>query len=290
MDNSRPEPFSLLCSANAIGLPCNQPPGPSTQRSTSYALNPQHLFGNLVRDAQRSSDIECVANNNDENINVQCSAGFYAAIAKPIMCSISADHSLTVQGIVVTLSSYEIDTKDTSGLLVNRLLKFSLRTATIPTAIIGSLTIHLHHTSRLIQIQGSCVMPDSTPATIWFTENVLLPIFKQRGNASATQIQEINNAIIALTKDNNTMCTPASKRCGGCSRAFSTRNTPIPCPTCAMFFHKTTCWKTHRCVDPISTQQLSLSTALPLNTPSYTLTYTLAISPALSMNSTCTFS
>ena len=121
----------------------------TSTRSTNYALNSKSLFSNLVRDANLNYDILCEINNQGQNVNVKCSSGFYAAVSKPVLCSISNGHSLATNGIVSTVATDGVDTADTNGLMVNRLLKIALKTATTPPCSIGTLSIHLHHTSRL---------------------------------------------------------------------------------------------------------------------------------------------
>ena len=223
----------------------------SNTRSTSYAMNPDYLVSRLVRDANLDYDILCEQNCNGQNVNVKCSSGFYLAIAKPTLSSISEGHSLSVQGIIATLSSSTTDTIDINGLVENRLLKISLKTATVPTCSLGTLSIHLRHSTRLVQIQASFMMPDSTMAPVWFVENVLLPMFKERGNVSSKHIQGINNAILALNtipnQDKPLSDAPSTKSCGGCLKLFKGKACPVPCTTCAKFFHKTTCWKSHQC-------------------------------------------
>ena len=243
----------------------------TSTRSTSYALNSENLVSNLVRDASLVQDIICEFNCGGQNVNIKCSSGFYAAVAKPSLCSISEGHSLTVQAIVATVTTPGTDTTDMNGLAVNTLLKISLKTASTPASILGSLTIHLHHTTRLIQIQGNFKMPDSTPGPVWFAEHVALPMFKERGKFSSHHILGINNAILSLQHGNTQSVqrplpeVPANKRCGGCQRAFNGKACPMPCPDCAKFFHKTTCWKSHSCSNGSSAAAL----APPPITPAY---------------------
>ena len=242
-------PFTPVSSAT----PCITTTTTST-RSTNYALNSASLMSNLVRDASLDYDILCDFNCHGQNVNVKLSSGFYAAVAKPALCSISNGHSLTTKGIISSVSTSGLDTADINGLAVNRLLKITLRTASSPSCTLGTLTIHLHHTTRLIQIQGSFMMPDSTMAPIWFAENLLLPMFKERGAASTPHIQSINNAILSL-KPTQLQPNPKplpdnpSKKCGGCLKNFSGNACPMPCTACAKFFHKTSCWKSHHCGD-----------------------------------------
>ena len=239
-------------------------------RSTTYALNPNSLMSNLVRDASLDYDILCEFNSHGHNVNVRSSSGFYAAVTKPALCSLSNGHSLTTNGIISTVSTSGMDTADINGLAVNRLLKITLRTATTPTCTLGTLSIHLHHTTRLTQIQGSFMMPDSTMAPIWFAENLLLPMFKERGASSSSHIQGINNAILSLqaTRGHSAQgLLPGNpvKKCGGCLKNFTGNACPMPCTTCAKFFHKTSCWKSHHCGDSISPAVTSAPQSAPLS-------------------------
>ena len=76
-------------------------------------------------------------------------------------------------------------------------------------------------------------------------------MFKERGNVSSKHIQGINNAILALNtipnQDKPLSDAPSTKSCGGCLKLFKGKACPVPCTTCAKFFHKTTCWKSHQC-------------------------------------------
>ena len=75
-----PKDFSFYLSTNTTHTTHT-----TTTRSTSYALNTQSLFSNLVRDASLQDDIQCEVNCHGENVNVKCSSGFYAAVAKPAL-------------------------------------------------------------------------------------------------------------------------------------------------------------------------------------------------------------
>ena len=247
----------------------------TNSRSASYALNKDSLVSNLVKDASLDHDILCEFNCGGQNVNVKCSSGFYAAVAKPALSTISEGHSLTVQGIVATVTSSGSDMTDTNGLSVNTLLKISLRTATTPPCNLGSLSIHLHHTTRLVQIQGSFKMPDSTQGPVWFAEHVVLPMFKERGKSSFQHIQGINKAILSLKSgaslDSTAQIQPdisSNKRCGGCLNLFTKRTSPIPCTGCAKYFHKRNCWKSHTDCPVSSLTPPSTSSGLPPPTSS----------------------
>ena len=44
---------------------------------------------------------------------------------------------------------------------------------TVQNDEIGGVTVHTHHSNRLIQIQGRCIMPDNNSGAVWFAKVVL---------------------------------------------------------------------------------------------------------------------
>ena len=60
---------------------------------------------------------------------------------------------------------------------------------------IGVVRVHLRHSTRLVQVQGSAKMPDKTTAAVWFTEQVLSDKFKQLARARSFKITEFNENI-----------------------------------------------------------------------------------------------
>ena len=147
---------------------------------TSYSLNSAKIVDNLVSDAARSQDIEVTVNNSGTNVNLQCSAGFYGAVAKPSFASISPGHTIVLNNAILEVLQESRETRDVSGTLVNNHVKFSIKASGSPPVDIGILSVHLHHTTRLIQIQSSCKWPGSTPAPVWFTEFILVPLLTKR--------------------------------------------------------------------------------------------------------------
>ena len=251
MDATNETPLSVPSSCSSLTTTTS-----TVTRTTAYALNAQSLLSNLVLDATLESDVICDFNCHGQNVNIKCSSGFYAAVAKPTLCSISDGHTVTIHGIVVSMSTSGVDTVDANGLSVNRLLKITMSAAKSPSSFIGVLTIHLHHTTRLVQIQGSAVMADSTTAPIWFAEKVLLPLFKSRGSISKEHIKGVNDAILALQSSafppqnsqpaSVPVSNPKQGNCGHCSRSLTGNTCPLPCTNCNVFFHKK-CWKPHKC-------------------------------------------
>ena len=106
---------------------------------------------------QKSVDINIVVNNNDTNVNINCSTGFYVTVVRPVMSSIS-DGSVTQHPpIQVTCTNYDVKT-DKNGVHEVTKVAFNLRGPDLLT--VGSVCVHFRHTTRLVQVQGSAKMPE----------------------------------------------------------------------------------------------------------------------------------
>ena len=102
-------------------------------------------------------------------------------------------------------------------------------------------------------------MPDRSTSALWFVKNVLHEKFLSQAKAKKFSIARLNQAI--TTAGVSSGCT--SKKCGHCDRNFDARSFPSNCTRCANRFHKTNCYKAHRCKsmhDPPIVSSLSLST------------------------------
>ena len=56
--------------------------------------------------------------------------------------------------------------------------------------------------------------------------------------------------------------------CGGCLKLFTKNSKPMPCPSCAKFYHSSSCWKTHKCGEPLpSIAQSSQASATVSSAP-----------------------
>ena len=225
------------------------------ERVAHHALNKEKLLRGLVKDAHGDKpDIECEVNNFGGNVNLHCNSGFFLAVVKPAFLNLNAGSPFVVQGITVSMPGKPTTTKDTTGFNEKILFKFSISTATVPVCILGNAAVHLHLTTRLIQVQGGQRMPDTSPIATWFSDNVVIPLLK--GQASLTKvdrsiIDSINSAILSTqgstqNKSQKKTLPTNSKHCGGCKKAFESRSNIVPCPACAKFYHKAH-FKDHVC-------------------------------------------
>ena len=235
------------------------PSGLVQERVANYALNRTNLLQGLTKDAYSDkADVSCEVKSFGENVNLQCNSGFFLAVAKPALSSFQAGSTMVVQGITCTMPDKPTLKKDTTGLYETLLLQFNLKTATIPACVLGRAAVHLHLTTRLIQIQGGQRMPDSTPIAIWFTDNVVLPLLRDQANTAKVDrstIDSINTAILSANASSQNshqrkqFTGQSSGVCGKCEKGFDSRASIVPCPACKRFFHKTH-FKTHTCVVP----------------------------------------
>ena len=85
-----------------------------------YQLNQQKQLNNLVRDS-KIVDYDITTNDNDRNVIIQCSVGFFEAVAKPALSSLSSSFSHSVSGIsiqcTVVRKSQDLN-QSTPGLLL----------------------------------------------------------------------------------------------------------------------------------------------------------------------------
>ena len=180
----------------------------------------------------------------DQNATIKCSTGFYIQVARASLGSFY-DHSVLACGDIAITVDKNIVTKDQVGTEATRLVHFSFMSE---QRNLGSVTVHLHHSSRTIQIQGSAVMPDSTRAALWFLNNIILVRFKEQAKAKNFAVKSTNAAVLRSTPGSHphsTISAHSSNSCFSCNRGFNTQSKPSKCSSCKNFFHKTNCLKEH---------------------------------------------
>ena len=257
-------------------------PGTSTSiRSSNYTFNKDKQTSKIVNDALKD-DYEVTINNDDQNVTIECSTGFYLQVAKPCFTTVKKGSVVTKAAIAVTLDDERI-TLDKNDVEATRLLHFSFMNNLNSC---GGVRIHLHHSTRKIQIQGSHVMPNKQRSPVWFLDTVLLPKFKDLAKAKQFEIKKTNSAILnsELSRVSSSPRTPhphdpssLSNVCNTCSKIFDTKSRPSACNICGKFFHKVKCLKDHMrackpqlqpsSADFPSTPQVSQTTLSPRTRP-----------------------
>ena len=86
-----------------------------------------------------------------------CSTAFYEAVAKPVISGLSKDTTLNIKNISISCDHFDFN-RDSNGSEYNRVLH--IKVGGCGQFKIGKVTVHLHHSKRLVQMQGSTIMPD----------------------------------------------------------------------------------------------------------------------------------
>ena len=128
----------------------------ATNKTATFALNKDKQIKGLGTDASLP-DFEVVVNDNDKNVSIQCSTAYYDAVAKPVMCGLSKDTTLNINNISIFCNHIDYN-RDSNCYEYQRVLHIKI--GGIGQFSIGKVTIHLHHSKRSIQMQGSAIMPD----------------------------------------------------------------------------------------------------------------------------------
>jgi hypothetical protein len=132
-----------------------------------------------------------VEKDQNKNINLECSSGFYAQVAKPTLFSLSQDHIPPVLGISILCDNI-IKNLDGLGHEYNRAIFFKLGHANGNSR---KVTIHAHLSTRLVQVQGGALIPDKLACASWFVKNVLYGKFQLLAKAKSYTIARFNDAI-----------------------------------------------------------------------------------------------
>ena len=137
-----------------------------------------------------------------------------------------------------------IKTFDTNGLEATRLLHFSL-VSNQEQKSVATVAVHLHHSTRTIQVQGSHMMPDSSRAALWFVNNTIITRFNDQAKAKNYSINRFNEAALRMSKKAETSNNDNLQNvCQACHTIFNTQSKPCCCNNCSKYFHKT-CYKEH---------------------------------------------
>ena len=138
---------------------------------------------------------------------------------------------------------------DATGHIDHHLVQFDISNNSTPPNLIGHLSVHIYHGTRLIQIQCPKQVPDGRTAALWFTNEVLFPLFKARAKAinfNSDIINQIHQAILGAPPDSGQACS-TRPLCFACSNRINKISASIKCPTCSKVFHKQKKCSDHVC-------------------------------------------
>ena len=249
------------------------PPSHTSTRTANYSLNQQKQTDKIIKDAALN-DYDVTVNNNDMNVTIKCSPGFYLQVAKPSLLALQDKTYLSKDRIPITLTK-STKTKDRNGHENTHLLHFSMTSDDDSECTVA---VHLHHSTRTIQIQGSRSMPDSSKAALWFHTNVVLRKFSDLARVKQYAVKNTNEAIHQMSRhpsssSSNTTST-GTNTCNACNSIFRYKAAPSRCDNCGKVFHKK-CFKEHKkeCTSTPASSDSSI-TVSSSNPTSSTLTIT----------------
>ena len=258
-----------------------------------HAINREKALNKLASAALSDmSDFTVEVNDSCGNVNMKCSPAFYAAVAKPALEALPPNWSSDpVGGCTCSLLTSPTILQDITALNQHTQLKIHVNTNTSPPSALGHVTIHLHNTQHMVQVQGKKRAPDQKSLAVWSVQNLIVPLWKKASsdvNFGPEVVQYINQSVIALASGtarsaastaSSIRSVPGKSTCSysECKRNTIAKNlTPILCTKkhCGKFFH-IKCEPKHTCL-PISRtpagaipKTLSGSKHLQFNSPSF---------------------
>ena len=206
-------------------------------------MNKRKQVKKLGGDATRQ-DFKIEISPSRENVNIECSTGFYAQVVIPSLNTLKVGDTEKVAGLHVFCKDI-IGKIDAAGSSVNTVLHFRFNH---DRECVGGVAVHLHHTTRLVQVQGSSILPDKSHVPIWFVENYFKQKISLLANSKGTEVSSFNQAVKNMAQ-NYLKSTESQSRCAGCHAQFNGRSVPEFCQTCSQFYHKQKCYPTssHLC-------------------------------------------
>ena len=199
-----------------------------------YRLNQKKQLNKLKQDASISNLFSITVSPTEQSVSILCSTGFYALVAVPALSSITIGSKRQVAG--VALFCNDITGKvDYIGATVNAVIH--LRYSSSDPTSNGCIVVHIHHTVRKVQIQGSSMIDRRMRANVWFVENYLLEMFTTMSQSKAFNTSEFNTAVTKMVS-NHIEKMNAKEKCAACLGLFSGRSVHEKCNVCFKNFHK----------------------------------------------------
>ena len=210
-------------------------------KQASFKLNQKKQLSKLRQDALLT-DFNITVSPTEQSVSVMCSTGFYTLVAVPSFSNIMVGSKTHIAG--VTLFCNDITGKiDDVGANVNAVIHF--RYSTPDQTSSGGIVVHMHHTARRVQVQGSSMVNRRVRANVWFVENFLLEQFTALSQNKTYDISKFNDAVTKMVT-NHIDKLNAAEKCNVCSGLFNGRSIYEQCPLCSRSFHKK-CSGDHAC-------------------------------------------
>ena len=211
------------------------PPQLNTRRAP-FKLNQKKQLSSICKDT-KINDFEITVSPIAHNVNIKCSTGFYTLVVLPSFSGLTQHYVNDVNGITVSCNSITGNIDDANS-TVNAVIVFNLNYQDCPKGpIIGTVTMHLHHSVRKIQLQGSSLVHGKSRAPVWFVDNFVKGLFSFFSKSKSIDITKFNAAVHdMLTKHLHKI--DSQEICSGCNSLFTGRSSPEFCFLCKLKYHK----------------------------------------------------
>ena len=133
----------------------------------AFALNQEKQQKSICDDTQLN-DFEVTINNNNENCIIKCSSGFYYQMGRPCFEELDIHSVMTYSNIAINVTEIQ-PFLDRNRYEYGRRLRLSFVTH---DEDLGGVVVHLHHSTRRIQIQGGSTVSCVTSAE-WFAKAMI---------------------------------------------------------------------------------------------------------------------
>ena len=234
---------------------------PSKISVAPYRLNQRKQVNRLRQDSQHA-DFEITVSPAEQSVSILCSTGSYTLVAVPAFAQTVVGSTQHVGDIA--MYCYDVHGKiDDIGASVVAVFFYRF-TRSSDKSSAGGVTVHLHHTARRVQIQGSTMVTKQSRACVWFLEKYLLDKFRKEAEDKAVDISLFNSAVSKVVISHTERLNSLEK-CQSCNVAYNGRSVREQCSICSKSFHRK-CMQSeyHPCNIPPGP---STDTCLPSNTP-----------------------
>ena len=216
----------------------------------NHSLNPEKQMGKILGNT-RTPSVEFEMKTEGTCVTMKCSAGFYIKVAKPTFYGLSQGYSFAHPTTTFLITEF-VHQKDASGIeqSLKLVLNFTVQ------GVSADLVIHLYNTTQSLMVQGKRIMPDSSPAALWFVKNILYDHFASKAALHQDEISSFHDALTTLgsgttvssaaskttkgRKTSNTVSAKPRPDCVVCSTKVTGNSKPMTCPTgqCSGMMHK----------------------------------------------------
>ena len=161
-----------------------------TNNKASFSMNKGKQLKKLCLDTE-ILDVSIEVSPSLKNVNIKCSTGYYFQVVAPAVRGLDVGCEIDVSKIKVKCVD-KVGKVDAEGSGLNTRFKFILFDE---QKFVGSVTMHLHHTTRLVQVQGSSILPDKSLAPIWFVQNFMQHILSPLAATKSDEVSLFNNLV-----------------------------------------------------------------------------------------------